>query len=79
MVAQPRGYQIQNNIRSTLTTRFQWLTVVLAVLFCIEPLSAKTPDGHTKIILIAGTRSPRKAGGEEYLKSVRLLDRKSVV
>ena len=31
------------------------------------------PDGHTSIVLIAGTRAPRKAGGEEYLKSVRLL------
>ena len=61
------------HLKKMKSSRFQWLTVLLAVLFCLEPLSAKTPDGHTSIVLIAGTRAPRKAGGEEYLKSVRLL------
>jgi type 1 glutamine amidotransferase len=50
----------------------QGFIVILAVL-CSQSLLAKTADGHTRIVLIAGTRAPRKAGGEEYLKTVRLL------
>jgi len=56
-----------------LIRKIQWLTAVLTLIFCIQLLQAKTSDGHRKIVLIAGSRSPRAAGGEEYLKSVRLL------
>jgi hypothetical protein len=56
-----------------LIRKIQWITAVLALIFCIQLLQAKTSDGHRKIVLIAGSRSPRAAGGEEYLKSVRLL------
>jgi type 1 glutamine amidotransferase len=51
----------------------QWITAFLALIFCIEPLPAKTSGGHRQIVVIAGSRSPRAAGGEEYLKTTRLL------
>jgi type 1 glutamine amidotransferase len=56
-----------------LIRKTQWITALLALIFCIEPLPAKTSGGHRQIVLIAGSRSPRAAGGEEYLKTTRLL------
>jgi type 1 glutamine amidotransferase len=56
-----------------LIRKIQGTTAVLALIFCIQLLQAKTFTGYRKIVLIAGSRSPRAAGGEEYLKAVRLM------
>ena len=49
-------------------------TLVVAAILCLASptLHAKTPDGRTKILLIAGTKS-HGPGAHEYLKSIRLL------
>jgi type 1 glutamine amidotransferase len=55
-----------------LTRTTLWITAVFVLIFTIQPLHAKTPDGHRKIVLIAGSKS-HGAGMHEYLKSVRLV------
>lgn len=48
------------------------LVAALALCFFVLPAYARTADGRTKIVLIAGTKS-HGPGFHEYLKSARLL------
>src|SRR5580704_9262087 len=55
-----------------LTRKNTWITAILGLIFTIQRLHAKTPNGDRKIVLIAGSKS-HGPGMHEYLKSVRLL------